>query len=203
MTAVIGLLMQAVDVLLGTIGVALVLRMLLPVFRMRWDHPVLRTVVVLTDPILEVTNRWLGIPSYGLSYGSLGISRSDLASSAAALVVLWTGRSLIGWVLRLAMLIPLWLVQPLNSLGSILNYLLSVAFDLYGLALFVRILFSWIRVPYSIPVTQFVWKITEPVLGLIRSAMPPLPGIDISPAIAFFLLRLLQQVVFSLLSWVF
>ncbi len=203
MTAVIGLLMQVVDVLLGTIGLALVLRMLLPVFKMRWDHPVLRTVVVLTDPILGVTNRWLGIPSYGLSHGSLGISRSDLASSAAALVVLWTGRALVVWVLRLAMLIPLWLVQPLNSLGSILNYLLSVAFDLYGLALFVRILFSWIRVPYSSPVTQFLWKITEPVLGLIRSAMPPLPGIDISPAIAFFLLRLLQQVVFSLLSWVF
>ena len=101
------------------------------------------------------------------------------------------------------MLIPIWFVQPLNSFGSILNYLLSVAFDLYGLALFVRVLFSWVRVPYTSPVTRFVWEITEPVLGLIRSVMPPLPGIDISPVIAFFLLRLLQQVVFSLLSWIF
>ncbi len=203
MTAVIGLLMQVVDVSLGAMGLALVLRMLLPVFRMGWDHPVLRTVVAITEPILKVTNRWLGIPSYGSSYRSSGISRSDLLSSVAALVVLWTGRSLIGWVLRLVMLIPIWFVQPLNSFGSILNYLLSVAFDLYGLALFVRVLFSWVRVPYTSPVTRFVWEITEPVLGLIRSVMPPLPGIDISPVIAFFLLRLLQQVVFSLLSWIF
>ena len=203
MTAVIGLLMQVVDVSLGAMCLALVLRMLLTVFRMGWDHPVLRTVVAITEPILKVTNRWLGIPSYGSSYRSSGISRSDLLSSVAALVVLWTGRSLIGWVLRLVMLIPIWFVQPLNSFGSILNYLLSVAFDLYGLALFVRVLFSWVRVPYTSPVTRFVWEITEPVLGLIRSVMPPLPGIDISPVIAFFLLRLLQQVVFSLLSWIF
>jgi len=203
MTVVIGLLMQVVDVLLGTIGLTLVLRMLLPVFRMRWDHPVLRTVVAITDPILKVTNRWLGIPSYGSSHRSFGVSRSDFVSSAAALMVLWAGRSLIGWALRLVMLIPIWFVQPLNSLGSILNFLLGALFDLYGLALFVRVLFSWIRVPYSSPVTRFLWKITEPVLGLIRSVMPPLPGIDISPVIAFFLLRLLQQVVLSLLSWIF
>jgi YggT family protein len=203
MTVVIGLLMQVVGVLVGTIGLILVLRMLLPVFKMRWDHPVLRTVVVITDPILKVTNRWLGIPSYGPSHGSLGVSRSDFVSSAVALVVLWAGRSLIEWVLRLVMLVPMWSVEPLNSLGSILSYLFSAVFDLYGLALFVRVLFSWIRVPYSSPVTRFLWKITEPVLGLIRSVMPPLPGIDISPVIAFFLLRLLQQVVSSLLSWIF
>ena len=65
MTAVIGLLMQVVDVSLGAMGLALVLRMLLPVFRMGWDHPVLRTVVAITEPILKVTNRWLGIPCCG------------------------------------------------------------------------------------------------------------------------------------------
>ena len=203
MTVMFGLLMQVVDVLLGTIGLTLILRMLLPVFRMRWDHPVLRTVVAITDPILKMTNRWLGIPSYGSSRSSFGVSRSDLVSSAAALLVLWTGRSLIVWVLRLVMLIPVWFVQPLNSLGSILTFVLSLVFDLYGLALFVRVVFSWIRIPYSSPVTQFLWKITEPVLGLIRSVLPPLPGVDISPVIAFFVLRLLQQVVFSLLSWIF
>jgi len=203
MTVLIGLLMQVVNVLLGMIGLTLVLRMLLPIFRMRRDHPVLRTVVAITDPILKMTNRWFGIPSYGSSRRSFGVSRSDLMSSAAALLALWAGRSLIVWVLRLVMLIPVWFVQPLNSLGSILSYVLSVVFDLYGLALFVRVLFSWIRVPYSAPVTRFLWKITEPVLGPIRSVLPPLPGVDISPVIAFFLLRLLQQVVFSLLSWIF
>jgi YggT family protein len=203
MTAVIGLLMQVLDVLMGTLGLLLILRILLPVFKMRWDHPVLKMVTAITTPILRVTNRWFGIPSYGSSYRSSGTSQSDLLSSAAALLALWAGRTLVVWVLRLIILIPVWVAQPLTSIGGMLSFLFTLVFDLYGLALFVRVLFSWIRISYSSPVARFLWKITEPLLGFIRSVLPPLPGIDISPLIAFFLLRLLQQVVFAMLSWIF
>jgi len=158
MASVIGLLMSLLNIALGTFGLFLVLRMLLPVFRMRWDHPVMKVVMAITDPVVSVTSRWLGIPSYGSAY---------------------------------------------RSTGNILTFILGAAFELYGMALFVRIIFSWIRVPYTSPVSRFLWDITEPLLGPIRSAMPPLPGIDISPLVAFFILRLLQQVVFALLSWIF
>jgi len=203
MTAAIGLVMSLLDIILGTFGLLLVLRMLLPVFKMRWDHPVMKIVTAVTDPVVNVTNRWLGIPSYGSAYRSSGVSRPDLLSAAAALVVLWAGRTVVVWVLQLVMLVPVWAAQPLSSVGNILTFILRAVFDLYGMALFVRIIFSWIRVPYTSPVSRFLWNITEPLLGPIRSAMPPLPGIDISPLVAFFILRLLQQVVFALLSWIF
>jgi len=203
MASVIGLLMSLLNIVLGTFGLFLVLRMLLPVFRMRWDHPVMKVVMAITDPVVSVTSRWLGIPSYGSAYRSTGVSRFDLLSAAAALVVLWATRTVLAWVLQLVMLIPIWAAQPLSSVGNILTFILGAAFELYGMALFVRIIFSWIRVPYTSPVSRFLWDITEPLLGPIRSAMPPLPGIDISPLVAFFILRLLQQVVFALLSWIF
>lgn len=203
MTITIGLLLRLVDIVLGMIGLVLILRILFQVFKMRWNHPLMKAVVAVTNPVLSVTNRWLGMPSYGASSRSYGFSRSDLLSSAAALVVLWAGRTLLVWVLQLFVLVPTWFVQPLSSLGSILTYVFRLAFDLYGLALFVRVIFSWIRVPYSSRITRFLWSITEPVLAPIRTALPPLPGIDLSPLIAFFLLRLLQQIVFSMLGWIF
>ena len=111
--------------------------------------------------------------------------------------------NLIVWGLALVLLIPQWVTDPLGSIEGILRQLLSLVFELYGLALFVRILFSWIRVPYSSRIMRFLWSITEPVLAPLRRALPPLGGIDLSPLVAFFLLRLLQQMVFSMLSWVF
>lgn len=203
MTITIGIVMRAVDVFLGTVGLLLVLRILFQVFGMRWDNPVMKAIVAITDPVLAVTNRLLGIPSYGTSWRSKGLSRSDVMSSAAALVVLWAGRTLITWVLQLFVLVPAWVVQPLANIDSILTYVFRLAFELYGMALFIRVIFSWIRVPYSSRITRFLWSITEPVLAPIRAMLPPMAGIDLSPLIAFFLLRLLQQVVFSMLSWVF
>ena len=203
MMITIGLVMRVFDVLFGALGLLLVLRAVLQVFGMRWNHPLLQIVAKVTDPVIGVANRVLGIPSYQSSYRAYGTSRSDMLNAVGALVVLWAARTLIYWGLRLVLLIPVWAVQPLSSIGDVLRYLLSLAFDLYGLALFVRVLFSWIQVPFASKATRFVWTVTEPVLAPLRRALPGLGGIDFSPVVAFFLLRLLQQVVFSLVSWIF
>ncbi len=199
MTITIGLVMRALDFVFGVAGLLLVLRAVLQIFGMRWSHPVLQVIVALTDPILDLTDRLLGIPSYR----GAGAPRSDMLSSIAAVVVLWAVRTLVVWGLQLVILVPAWVARPLSSIGGIVQHVLRLLFDLYGLALFVRVLFSWIRVPYGGRVMRFLWTITEPVLAPIRRALPPLGGIDLSPLIAFFLLRLLQQIVFSMLSWVF
>lgn len=203
MTITIGLLMRATDILFGTAGILLILRLLFQVFKMRWDHPAMKIVLSLTDPVLALTDKLLGIPTYSTSWRSSGLSRSDMMRSSAALVALWAGRTLIAWVLQLFVLVPGWLVQPLSSIGNILIYTLRLVFDLYGMALFVRVIFSWIRVPYTSRIARFLWSLTEPVLAPIRAMLPPLPGVDLSPLIAFFLLRMLQQIVFSMLSWIF
>ena len=46
---------------------------------------------------------------------------------------------------------------------------------------------------------DFLWRITEPVLRPIRSVMPNLGGIDISPVILILLLLFIRDVV--LLGW--
>ena len=199
----IGLVMRVLDILFGTLGLLLIVRALLQVFGMRWSHPLLQIVIKVTDPIINLTNRLLGIPTYRSTYRAYSTLRSDILNAVAALVVLWAARTLLTWALQLVVLIPVWVLQPLGSIGAMLRFVLGLLFDLYGLALFVRVLFSWIQVPYSSKVTRFLWTITEPVLVPIRRALPVFCGLDLSPIVAFLLLRLLQQVVFSLLSWVF
>ena len=197
------MVMRAVDIFFGVVGLLLLMRVLLQVFNMRRNHPLLQGIAKLTDPILSVTNRLLGLSSYRQSYTTYPGTRSDILSSLAALVVIWALRTVVVWVLRLFVLIPVWVANPLASLESILIYLFRIFFDLYGLALLVRVLFSWLRVPYTSKLMRFLWNITEPLLAPLRSALPPLGGIDLSPLIAFFLLRLLEQLVFSFISWIF
>jgi YggT family protein len=201
-TMAVGLIIRVLDIVIGVTGLLLIVRVLLQVFGMRWDHPVLKGVSLVTDPVLAVSNRILGIPSYRSSY-RLDTSRTKVLNAAAAILLLWATRTLAVWLLQLVVLVPTWVVRPLGSIESMLRYLLRLAFDLYGMALFVRVLFSWIQVPYSSRLTRFLWTITEPLLAPIRRALPPLGFVDLSPLVAFFLLRLLQQVVFTLLSWVF
>lgn len=200
---ILGVIKQVLDISIGVAGLLLVVRLVLQIFGMRANHPVLRVVVALTTPILSMTDRLLGIPSYPSAYRGQGASRSDMLSIAVALAVVWTARTVIVWVLGLVGYIPLWFARPLDHIGEMLIYVLSFVFDLYGLALLIRILFSWIRVPYGTRVMRFLHTITEPVLGPIRSAFPPLGGFDLSPVVAYMLLWLLRQVVLTMVLWVF
>ena len=54
------------------------------------------------------------------------------------------------------------------------------------LVIIVRVLLSWvpIRLPWGLG--DFVWSVTEPILGPIRRALPAMSGIDFSPLVALF-----------------
>ena len=203
MMVTIGLVMRVLDIVFGVVGLLLVLRAVLQVFGMHWNHPVLRVVVKVTDPVINLTNHVLGIPAYRSTDRAYGTGHSDMLNAAAALVALWFTRTVIMWILQTVLLVPGWIAQPWGAIGGILRHTLALLFELYGVALFVRVLFAWIRLPYSSKIMRFLWTITEPLLAPIRRVLPALGGLDFSPMIAFFLLRLLQQVVFSLLAWVF
>jgi YggT family protein len=203
MALTIAMATRVLNIVFGVVGLLLLLRVVLQLFGMRWDHPLLRVIVTLTNPILQLTDRLLSMPSYGTAYRGRGTTRSDMLSVAVALVVLWTVRTVILWLFGLVLRVPFWVAQPLQSVGGIVQYSLRLVFDLYRLALIVRVLFSWIRVPYGSKIVTFLWAITEPVLAPLRAVLPPLGGIDLSPIIAFFLLGLVERLVFSMLSWVF
>jgi YggT family protein len=78
-------------------------------------------------------------------------------------------------------------------LGAVLCWLPTI----YLIAIFGRILLSWFPIaPGGLvaSVFSFLYTITEPVLGPIRRALPPVAvggmGLDLSPIIVIFALQL-------------
>lgn len=78
--------------------------------------------------------------------------------------------------------------------ASYLVYVINIAFEVYILILFARVIFSWIRInPYG-KIYQFIFSMTEPLLSPIRRFMPKGIMLDFSPMILMLLLILLQKV---------
>jgi len=80
----------------------------------------------------------------------------------------------------------------------VLNFMLRV----YEAVLLIRILISWVSPNSGHPFVQIVYRLTEPVLGPVRRALPTGGfGFDFSPVVVFIgieLLRGLLRGVFSL-----
>ncbi|HOT91890.1 MAG TPA: YggT family protein [Anaerolineae bacterium] len=190
-------LIRVLDIIFGIAGLILVLRIILHLFNLSPQKPVMRALILITDPLLTLANKILGIPAYRR------YDLSTVGAMVATLIVIWVGRTLIVWVLQLILYIPGWVSNPLRSLYAILVFILQLAFELYSMALLTRVLFEWIHIPYSSRVMRFLWDITEPVLAPLRRVLPPFAGLDFSPLIAFFLLSLLERLVFTMLGWIF
>ena len=66
----------------------------------------------------------------------------------------------------------------------------------YGLLIFVYVITSWIRLPYSLNRLQrFLNDVCEPYLRLFRRVLPPLGPLDLSPVVAIGALYLLEWIV--------
>lgn len=61
------------------------------------------------------------------------------------------------------------------------------------IAIFIRVIFSWIAFDPGNPLYVVIHDITEPVLAPIRQIMPRIGMIDLSPMVASFLLILVAQ----------
>ena len=81
----------------------------------------------------------------------------------------------------------------LANLLSALAELLRMVFEIYALILIVRVLITWVNPDPFNPVVQFLSRMTDPVLEPLRRVIPPLGPIDISPIVAFLVLRALQH----------
>jgi YggT family protein len=78
---------------------------------------------------------------------------------------------------------------------AIIGYLLYGVLGLYTLAIFIYIILSWISVSYRNPLMRFLFRLTEPLLGPLRRAIPPVAMFDISPMIALLIVWLCQAAV--------
>jgi YggT family protein len=73
----------------------------------------------------------------------------------------------------------------------------------YFLLIFVYILMSWVRLPYSIwmnRIQRFLYDVCEPYLRIFRRFLPPFGPLDLSPMVAIFVLWIGSQVVISVLD---
>jgi YggT family protein len=77
----------------------------------------------------------------------------------------------------------------------------DVFISVYVLLIFVYILTSWIRLPYSLnPLQRFLSDVCEPYLRLWRRILPSFGPLDLSPIVAFFGLIVLREILNNILN---
>lgn len=66
--------------------------------------------------------------------------------------------------------------------------------NVFSMLIFVRVILSWVNPRPRNEMLLWVIRLTEPVLGPLR-ALIPVPGIDLSPIVAWLLIRLLMKLI--------
>ena len=74
-----------------------------------------------------------------------------------------------------------------------MNVIIYYLFEILNLILIFRIALSWIPHNKYHPIINLIYATTEPILKPFRNMINPIQGIDITPIIVFFLLRLLRS----------
>jgi YggT family protein len=165
-----------IDVIFGLYIGAVMLRLFLQWARADFYNPLSQAIVKVTNPVLRPLRRY--IPAIG---------RVDTAS-----VVL---------ILALQML-NLWLSLALSGavgagIGGIavmaVAELLSKALYIFMFAIFIQVIASWVSPGAYNPALSLVDSITGPVLRPLRSVLPSLGGLDLSPMLALVGLQLAQM----------
>ena len=82
----------------------------------------------------------------------------------------------------------------LGHLIDSLAYLLNMALTIYMWLIIARALLTWVNPdPYN-PIVRFLYNVTEPVLGWVRSRVPVVfGGLDLSPLLVLLGIVFLQR----------
>lgn len=87
----------------------------------------------------------------------------------------------------------------MNGSGALI-YLISTLTDLYVTAILLRLLLQWVRADFYNPLSQFLIKITNPVLEPARRLVPSIGKLDTASVVIMLLLELLQLVLINLIG---
>lgn len=80
-----------------------------------------------------------------------------------------------------------------------LEALVNVLAQALVLAIFVRVIMSWVPMRLPFGLNELVWNVTEPVLAPIRRYLPMAGGMDFSPFIALLLIQLIASILLRVL----
>src|SRR6267143_1003654 len=91
------------------------------------------------------------------------------------------------------------IVASKEGAAGIFHLLVSWTFTILKLALVVRVISSWLPIsPYS-PWIRWSYALSEPLLAPLRRIVPAFGGLDLTPILAYFLLGIIESVLFRLM----
>jgi YggT family protein len=128
------------------------------------------------------------------------------AGGAPASAPLWAlAAVVVGGILLLTLLdiVKLEIIRSIiasqSGAAGIFHLLVSWTFTILKLALIVRVVSSWLPIsPYSGWV-RWSYALSEPILAPMRRMVPGMGGIDFTPLIAYFLLNIVESILFRLM----
>ena len=182
----IGLNTAAVYVLqtLGSLYLLIVLmRFVLQLVRANFYNPLCQFVVKATQPLLKPLRRI--VPSlFGLDMSSLLLAILVQMALMALTLLLTYGTT--GNPLQLV----IWSIIGVTALFL----------KIFFFALIISVILSWVAPGSHNPGAELVNQICEPALAPFRRIVPNLGGLDISPILAFMVLKLLDMLVINNLA---
>jgi YggT family protein len=182
----IGLNTAAVYVLqtLGSLYLLIVLlRFVLQLVRANFYNPLCQFAVKATQPLLKPLRRV--IPSmFGLDMSSLVLAIFVQLALMALTLLLTYGT--IG--------------NPLQLLIWSLIGVTALFLKIFFFALIISVILSWVAPGSHNPGAELVNQICEPALAPFRKILPNLGGLDISPILAFMVLKLIDMLVINNLA---
>ena len=182
----IGLNTAAVYVLqtLGSLYLLIVmLRFVLQLVRANFYNPLCQFIVKATQPLLKPLRRI--IPSvFGLDMSSLVLAIIVQLALMALTLLLTYGTT----------------GNPLQLLIWSLIGVTALFLNIFFFAMIISVILSWVAPGSHNPGAELVNQICEPALAPFRRIVPNLGGLDISPILAFMVLKLLDMLVINNLA---
>ena len=166
-----------IEFVFGLYIIAVLLRFLFQLLRAHFHNPVAQFIVTLTNPVLRYFRKV--IPGYG------GI---DFASVVLMIVLQMIELLLVALVYGGTPKLPGLLVLSIGKLMQLTVYVFMVA-------IFVRIIISWVNPGLYNAITSLLASLTDFMLQPARRLIPPIGMLDISPIAVFLLLGLILRLI--------
>lgn len=160
----------------------LLLRLILQLIRADFYNPISQVIVKLTNPLLVPLRRV--IP---------GIAGIDVAAIVLLLLSQFIGLLILVILHGAAIQLTLgfFLGMSLWSIGEIF----SAAISIYTFGTILLVIFSWIPTHGYNPMLNLIGTLINPFLTRMRSKIPPIAGLDLTPFVFLILLQLVMLLV--------
>lgn len=88
----------------------------------------------------------------------------------------------------------------MGALQDIATLVVHTLFQIYLLALMLRLLLQWVRADFYNPISQFVVKVTGPLLNPLRRVIPGVAGIDMASVVLILAVQMIATTVLVLIK---